>query len=123
MEDKVVNKFNWTSQDVEDLLKGTQNLVGSTKYSSFDNFGLLLNKPHFISNLLLQVIAEQEENQNLEGMQTTLNIIIGNLRWLLNQSLMYNCDSNNDTEASLCFSKNTHPSSEIKKRSCEQHLG
>ena len=113
-----MNEFKWSIQNVEDLLKGTKHLIGSIKHSSFDNNELLLNKPYFIHNLLLQAIAElpPDDNDNKDrGLYASANNdttsintwkeIIGNLRWLLNQSLMYNYNSNDDTEASLYFSK------------------
>ena len=114
-----MNEFKWSIENVEDLLKGTKHLIGSIKHSSFDNNELLLNKPYFIHNLLLQAIAElpPDDNDNKDrGLYASVNNdttsintwkeIIGNLRWLLNQSLMYNYNSNDDNEASLYFSKN-----------------
>ena len=103
------NEFKWSTQDVEDLLKGTKHLIGTIKHSSFDNNELLLSKPYFIHNLLLEAIAEQPDDDQSSIADDTSKIwreIIGNLRWLLNQSLMYNYDSNDDNEANLYFSKN-----------------
>ena len=60
----MTGEFKWSIQDVEDLLKGTKHLVGSIKHSSFDNNELLLSKPFFIHNLLLQAIVEQPDDQS-----------------------------------------------------------
>ena len=102
--------FKWSIQDVEDLLKGTKHLIGSIKHSSFDNNELLLSKPYFIHNLLLEAIVEQPDDDHqsstADDASKIWKEIIGNLRWLLNQSLMYNYDSNDDNEANLYFSKN-----------------
>ena len=101
--------FKWSIQDVKDLLKGTKHLIENVNHSSFDNNELLLSKPYFIHNLLLEAIAEQPDDDQSSIADDTSKIwreIIGNLRWLLNQSLMYNYDSNDDNEANLYFSKN-----------------
>ena len=112
----MTEEFKWSIQDVEDLLKGTKHLIESIKHSSHNNNELLLCKPFCINNLLLEAIVEQPANDQQSSTTTTTTTttttwkeIIGNLRWLLNQSLMYNYDSNDDTEASLYFSKNIHP--------------
>ena len=83
------NEFKWSSQDVEDLLKGTKHLIGTIKHSSFDNNELLLGKPYFIHNLLLEAIGEQPDDDQSSIADDT----IGN-------------HSNDDNEASLYFSKN-----------------
>ena len=100
--------YKWTKQDIDDLLAGTKNLIGSSNYSSFEKNELLLLKPQFINNILLQLIADQLDDENQVDTKKKWIEVIGHLRWLLNQSLLYNNDSNNDTEASLFFSKNNH---------------
>ena len=136
----MTEEFKWSIQDVENLLKGTKHLIESIKHSSYNNNELLLRKPFFIRNLLLEAIVEEQSSANDEQQQSsttttmatgavattttttttttpssTWKEIIGNLRWLLNQSLMYNYDSNDDTEASLYFSKNIHLDIGVKK--------
>ena len=135
----MTEEFKWSIQDVENLLKGTKHLIESIKHSSYNNNELLLRKPFFICNILLEAIVEEQSSANDEQQQQSLTTttmaagaaattttttttpsstwkeIIGNLRLLLNQSLMYNYDSNDDTEASLYFSKNIHLDIGVKK--------
>ena len=72
----MTEEFKWSIQDVEDLLKGTKHLVGSIKHSSFDNNELLLSKPYFIHNLLLEAIAEQPDDQG-EMKKMVSGVVVG----------------------------------------------
>ena len=105
------NEFNWTIEDVENLLSGSQFLICCSMIpSSFDNNELILNKPRFINQLIHQ-ISKQDEKSNKDCLSTNglpfnnqWGDVKGVLRWLLNQALLYNFNTNDNTEARLYFS-------------------
>ena len=83
----------------------------------------LLSKPHFINSLVLYIIAKQDDDLYSVDTEKVWKKIIGILRRLLNQSLMYNYDSNDDTEATLYFSSNTSHYSGAEKNVSPNTLG
>ena len=102
-----MSEFKWEADDVERLISASKSLLASSerRQSSFDNAELLLNKPWFINTLILEIVGQQDEVNSPE-MSERLKKIIGELRWLLSQSLIYNFNLNSQTEASLYFSTN-----------------
>ena len=103
--------FKWTIEDVENLLGGTKNLIGSMNRSSFDNNELLLSRPQFINRLISEIIAQQKEDKNGDREEDQWRRVIGELRWLLSQALIFNFNENDETEAKLYFTKdNNHQS-------------
>ena len=104
-----MSEFKWTADDVERLILASKSLSASSKrrQSSFDNAELLLNKPQFINSLILEIISQQQDD---DKMSERWKKIIGELRWLLSRSRVYNFNSNSQTEASLYFSSTNTPS-------------
>ena len=96
-----MSEFKWTINKVEYIIKASKIFIGS-KSSSFDNLELLLSKPRFINCLLLEIFS-QIETISVESKKEWKKVI-GKLRWLLSQSLIYIFNSDNDNEATLYFS-------------------
>ena len=95
-------EFKWTADDVELLISASKSLSASSGgQSSFDDAELLLSKPRFLNNLILEILGQQEERS---GTSERWKLVIGELRWLSSRSLTYTFDSNSQTEASLYFS-------------------
>ena len=92
------NQFKWSIKDIENLLNGTKNLLGSSNYLSYDNNELIVNKPNFINSLISQIISQHDSE-----LQDHRKKVIGCLRWLLNQSMIYKSKSNDETEATMYF--------------------
>ena len=88
-------EFKWIVEKVENLIIGFKNLMGS-RVSSFDTYKLLLSKRRWIYYHKLKILRLK--------LKKKWKTIIGKLRWLLGQSLLYNFNSNNDTEANFYFS-------------------
>ena len=63
-----MGEFKWTVDDVEQLIDGSKRLLGSTVHrpSSFDHTELILSKPQFINNLILEIVSQQDEENSVE---------------------------------------------------------
>ena len=111
--------FKWTSDDVENLFSGSKQLVASSSQtsSSFDDAELLLARPQFLNQVLMEILDQLNDEAADEGERESLpssasarstkgryTKVIGTLKWLLSQSLSYNYNENNETEARLHFS-------------------
>ena len=108
-------EFKWAADDVERLISASKSLYSSSddrRQSSYDNAELLLTKPQFINSLILEIVSQQQQDEVVDfppppsGMSERWKKIIGELRWLLSRSLIYNFNLNSQTEASLYFSTN-----------------
>ena len=106
------DEYEWTADDVELLISASKSLSASSgARSSFDDARLLLSRPRFLNNLILEIRDRQQDVESSPsggsgrpGTSERWKRIIGELRWLLSRSLTYTFNSNSETEASLYFS-------------------